>query len=81
MLVQGVVAASFKVQQMALINNEFELPQSTKEFRGYINGCQVLLHAFLGVHSRLHVACKALAKEVDCITTTIVGVCLDKNGR
>jgi hypothetical protein len=80
-LVQGVGAASFEAQQMALINNELELPQSTEEFRGYINGYQVLLRAFLGVHSRLCVACEALAKEVDCITTAIVNMHLDENGR
>ena len=80
-LVQGVGAASLKAQQMALINDEFELPQSTEEFRAHINGYQVLLHAFLGVHSRLCVAHEALAKEVDCITTAVVNVCLDENGR
>jgi len=80
-LAQGVGTASFEAQQMALINNEFELPQSTEEFRGHINGYQVLLRAFLGVHSRLCVACEALAKEVDCITTTVINVHLDKKVR
>ena len=77
MLVQGVGAASFKVQQMALTNDEFELPQSTEEFRGCINGYQVLLRSFLGVHSRLCVAHEALAKEVDCTTTAVVNMHLD----
>ena len=77
-LVQGVGAASFKVQQMALTDDKLELPQSTEEFRGYINGYQVFLHTFLGVHSRLCITCKALANEVDCITTTVIGMCLDE---
>ena len=77
MLVQGVGAASFEVQQMVLIDDELELPQSTEEFRGYINGYQVFLRAFLGVHSRLHITCKALTDEANCITTMIVNVCLD----
>ena len=77
MLVQGVGAASFKAQQMVLINDELELPQSAEEFRGYINGYQVFLHAFLGVHSRLCITCKALTNEADCITTAIIDVCLD----
>ena len=44
-LVQGVGMASFEAQQMALINDELELPQSSEEFRGCINGYQVFLCA------------------------------------
>ena len=62
---------------MALINNKFELPQSAEEFRGCINGYQVFLCTFLGVHSRLHITCKALTNEADCITTTVVNMHLD----
>ena len=76
-LVQGVGTSSFKAQQMAPIDDELELPQSTEEFRGCINGYQVFLRAFLGVHSRICVTCKALTNEVDCITTAVINVCLD----
>ena len=62
---------------MALINDELELPQSAKEFRGYINSYQVFLCALLGVHSCLCIAYKALTDEVDCITSTIVNMHLD----
>ena len=62
---------------MVLINDELELPQSTEEFRGCINGYQVFLHAFLGVHSHLCITCKALTNKVDHITTVIVNMCLD----
>ena len=37
-LVQGVGVMSFEAQQMVLINEEPELPQSAEEFRGCING-------------------------------------------
>ena len=62
---------------MVLINDELELPQSAEEFRGCINGCQVFLHAFLGVHSCLCITCKALTNGADCIMTAIVNMCLD----
>ena len=78
MLVQGVGAASFEAQQMVLINDELELPQSSEEFRGCINGYQVFLCAFLGVHSCLCITCKALTNEVDCIAST---TCLDDKVR
>ena len=52
-LVQGVGAALFEAQQMVLIDDELELPQSAEEFRGCINGYQVFLHAFMGVHCHL----------------------------
>ena len=81
MLVQGVGTASFEAHQMVLINEELELPQSTEEFRGCINGYQVFLHAFLGVHSCLHITCKALAKEVDHIMSTVVNMHLDDKVR
>ena len=77
MLVQGVGAASFEVQQMVLINDKLELPQSTEEFRGCINGHQVFLCTFLGVHSRLCITCKSLTDEVDHITTAIINMHLD----
>ena len=48
---------------------------------GYLNGYQVSLRAFLGVHSRLCITCKALANEVDCIMTAIVNTCLDDKVR
>jgi len=41
----------------------------------------VSLHTFLGVHSHLFITCEALANEVDCITTTVVGTCLDDKVR
>jgi len=66
---------------VALINDEFVLPQSAQEFRGCINGYQVLLCAFLGVHSCLCITCKALTNEVDCITTAVVNMCLDNKVR
>ena len=69
--------APFEAQQMALIDDELELSQSTEEFRGHINGYQVFLHTFLGVHSHLYITCKALTNKADCITTAIVNMCLD----
>ena len=77
MLVQEVGATSFEAQQMVLITDELKLLQSSEEFRGCINGCQVFLRTFLGVHSRLCITCKALTEEVDCIASTVVNTCLD----
>jgi len=66
---------------MVLINDELDLPQTSEEFRGYINGYLVFLRAFLGVRSRLYITYEALANETDCITSTIVNMCLDERER